>query len=63
MPRLIFTVTDEMADDLKAIAKKRNMPMATLIRVLLTEAIAPETGKAPDSYRVEVGGRRERDQE
>ncbi len=61
MPRLIFTVTDKMDEDLKKIAKARNMPISNLIRLYLTEGLSKETDTPVEQYEVEMGGDRRSD--
>lgn len=58
MPRIIFTVTDEMQEDLKRVADERGASVSGLIRLFIVQALARETGKDPEIYRVETGGKR-----
>lgn len=61
MPRIIFTVSEEMNADLKSIADKRGASVAGVIRLYLANALTTETGKPLEAYIVERGGYRERD--
>ena len=56
MPRIIFTVTEEMDKDLKSEADKRGAIVAELLRHYVAEGLARDTGKAKKSYKVNRGG-------
>lgn len=58
MSRIIFTVTDEMKEDLETEAEKRGGTVAGLIRLYIAESLARATGKPVDSYAVKTGGDR-----
>lgn len=58
MGRIIFTANEEMEADLKKVANERGASLAGLIRLILAEALAVQTGKSAGVYKVEVGGNR-----
>ncbi|MBZ0293890.1 MAG: hypothetical protein K8L99_15100 [Anaerolineae bacterium] len=62
MPRIIFTVTDEMEADLKDQARKSGATLSGLIRLYLTEKLIEKTGKPVSAYEVETGGDRSKDE-
>jgi hypothetical protein len=59
MPREIFTVTDEMREDLRKAARQRGMTVSTFIRRQLTEILAREFGRPSTDYDIDMGGVRE----
>ena len=56
--RIIFTITEQMNEDLKAEAKKRGATVAGLARLYLTEGLVRDRGTDPSDYDVETGGSR-----
>lgn len=63
MPRIIFTLTDEMESDLKEEAAKRGMPVASLLRQYIARGLVQDTGKPAERYNVKWGGDRTPDDE
>lgn len=58
MPRIILTVTDEMASDLKAQAARRGATLSGLARLYMAQGLSADTAKPIDQYRVSAGGAR-----
>ena len=60
MPRVLFTVTEEMHEDLKKAAKKRGATISGLVRLYVAEHLAADMSKNADKYEVDRGGDRRR---
>ncbi len=56
MPRMIFTVTDEMEEDLKREAKRTGATLSGLLRLYVAQQLAAKTKKSV--YLLEPGGDR-----
>lgn len=62
MPRIILTVTDEMASDLKTQATRRGATLSGLTRLYIAQGLTAETAKPIERYMVSAGGARRADQ-
>lgn len=60
--RFVFTMTDEMYADLKRLSEKRRTTMAELVRGLLADGIIGETEHTEDDYRLQIGGKRSKEE-